>query len=184
MVERKSVSGMQTVKKPHMLNKYVLPFLSLWILIRCVRSMLREKYEPEIWGYILDGRNKTTYPLTHWENMLGRTRNADVHLTNRSVQRVHGVLIRDDNGKWKITINNEGIATIKAQGSSSRNWMQYNSNNSLFACYSGAQQDIYLYTNHKQSPSSSTSQSIADITGSDVEEASATKVYVPAGKLV
>ena len=83
-------------------SKYVLPFLSLWILIRCVRSMLREKYEPEIWGYILDGRNKTTYPLTHWENMLGRTRNADVHLTNRSVQRVHGVLIRDDNGKWKI----------------------------------------------------------------------------------
>lgn len=83
-------------------SKYVLPFLSLWILIRCVRSMLRERYEPEIWGYILDGRNKTTYPLTHWENMLGRTRHADVHLTNRSVQRVHGVLVRDDNGKWKI----------------------------------------------------------------------------------
>lgn len=83
-------------------SKYILPFLSLWILIRCVRSMLREKYEPEIWGYILDGRNKTTYPLTHWENMLGRTKNADVNLTNRSVQRVHGVLIRNDDGKWKI----------------------------------------------------------------------------------
>lgn len=83
-------------------SKYILPFLALWILIRCVRSMLREKYEPEIWGYILDGRNKTTYPLTHWENMLGRTRNADVNLTNRSVHKVHGVLIRDDNGKWKI----------------------------------------------------------------------------------
>ena len=88
-----------------------------------------------------------------------------------------------NNGKWKITISSAGIATIKAQGSSSRNWMQYNSGSSLFACYAGAQQDIYLYTNHKQqSPSSTEPQSIADITGSDAEEASATKVYVPAGK--
>lgn len=87
-----------------------------------------------------------------------------------------------DNGKWKISIDDDGIATIKAQGTSTRNWMQYNSGSSLFACYSGAQQNIYLYTNHKQSPSSNTSQSIADITGSDTEEASATKVYVPAGK--
>lgn len=83
-------------------SKYVLPILSIWILFRCVQSMLREKYEPEVWGYILNGRNRTTYPLTHWENMFGRTKSADVYLTDRSVNRVHAVLIRDDDGKWKL----------------------------------------------------------------------------------
>lgn len=52
----------------------------------------------------------------------------------------------DANGIWSITINNEGVATIVAQGSNTRNTMQYNSSNSLFACYgSASESDVYLY---------------------------------------
>lgn len=82
--------------------RYVLPFLALWVLARCVRSMLREKYEPEIWGYVLDGDGDRVFPLTHWENLLGRTRSADVSLTDPSVSRVHAVLIRNDRGLWRL----------------------------------------------------------------------------------
>lgn len=82
--------------------RYVLPFLALWVLARCVRSMLREKYEPEIWGYVLDGDGDEVFPLTHWENLLGRTRSADVSLTDPSVSRVHAVLIRNDRGLWRL----------------------------------------------------------------------------------
>ena len=35
-------------------TKYLLPILALWILLRCIRSMLREKYEPETWAWLLD----------------------------------------------------------------------------------------------------------------------------------
>ena len=35
------------------LTRYILPVLAIWIIVRCIRSMLSEKYEPEIWGYLL-----------------------------------------------------------------------------------------------------------------------------------
>ena len=52
----------------------------------------------------------------------------------------------DDNGKWTIEFA-EGVATIKAQGTNTHCWMQYNSTNTLFACYleDKPQADVYLY---------------------------------------
>lgn len=51
-----------------------------------------------------------------------------------------------NNSSWKITIASNGTATIVAQGSNSRNTMQYNQSNSLFACYSSAsQKPIVIY---------------------------------------
>lgn len=52
-----------------------------------------------------------------------------------------------DNSSWKIEISSEGVATIKAQGTNTRNWMRYNSSNTppIFSCYSTGQADICLY---------------------------------------
>lgn len=52
-----------------------------------------------------------------------------------------------DNSSWQIEIAATGVATIKAQGANTRNWMRYNPNNGtpLFACYSSGQQDICIY---------------------------------------
>ena len=44
-----------------------------------------------------------------------------------------------DNSSWTISIT-DGTATIKANGTNSRNVMQYNQSSSLFACYSSASQ--------------------------------------------
>ena len=38
-----------------------------------------------------------------------------------------------------------GVATIKFQGSNTRNWMRYNSQSKLFSCYTSGQNDVYLY---------------------------------------
>ena len=45
--------------------------LAVMILLRCARSMLRERYEPEVWAYLetADGQRE---PLRHWECVLGR----------------------------------------------------------------------------------------------------------------
>ena len=55
----------------------------------------------------------------------------------------------NDNASWAISIAADGTATVKAQGTYTRNVMQYNQSSSLFACYSSASQKaicIYKYT--------------------------------------
>lgn len=49
------------------------------------------------------------------------------------------------NGVWSIEIDETGVATIKAQGTNTRNLMRYNSANTLFSCYANGQDDVYLY---------------------------------------
>ena len=81
-------------------SKFALIVLSLLILLRCLRSMLRERYEPEIWAYIRAGKERL--PVSHWENILGRGRGADVRVLGPRVGRVHAVLTRNDHGQWTI----------------------------------------------------------------------------------
>ena len=50
----------------------------------------------------------------------------------------------DDNGSWLIEISNK-IATIKAQGTYTRNWLRKNSSSALFACYASGQNDVSIY---------------------------------------
>ena len=45
-------------------SKYALILLSLAIIIRCIRSMLREQYEPETWAYIRTGDGR--FPVNHF----------------------------------------------------------------------------------------------------------------------
>ena len=51
----------------------------------------------------------------------------------------------NDNGSWNVEISESGVATIKAQGTSTRNWLRYNENSSLFSCYGSGQQDLSIY---------------------------------------
>ena len=81
-------------------TKYVLIILSVTILVRCLRSMLSERYEPEVWAYLRLGRENL--PVTHWENIIGRSRSADVRIDRRGMGRVHAVLKRSDRGVWTI----------------------------------------------------------------------------------
>ena len=51
----------------------------------------------------------------------------------------------NDNASWSIEITPAGIATIKAQGTNTRNWLRYNSDNSIFSAYGSGQLDISIY---------------------------------------
>ena len=82
------------------LSKYVLILLSIALIVRCIRSMLSEHYEPETWGYLRHGNDN--FPLTHWENLIGRSLTADVRLVDPGVSRVHAVLRRGSRGTWRV----------------------------------------------------------------------------------
>lgn len=82
-------------------GKWALPVLALWILARCVRSMLRERYEPEVWGW-LEASDGSRAALKHWECIIGRAKSCDVVINRDSVEKTHAALIRSDDGQWRL----------------------------------------------------------------------------------
>ena len=79
---------------------YILPLFAIIVLIRCMRSMLGNKSQTEIWGYI--HKDDGVALINHWENLIGRSKSADICLPYASVSRVHAVLIRSPKGVWRI----------------------------------------------------------------------------------
>ena len=51
------------------------------------------------------------------------------------------------NGQWSITFGSNGVATIQAKGSNTRNLLKYNSSSNIFSCYpsGNAQLDVCLF---------------------------------------
>ena len=95
------------------ISRYVLPVLALIIVARCVRSMLRERYEPETWAYLyLPG--EIMVPLRHWECIIGRARSADACIRHDSVDKLHACLIRSAEGDW--TVYNLGRGETQVNG--------------------------------------------------------------------
>ncbi len=81
--------------------RYLAPALLAYLLIRTVLPLLTFRREPEIWAWLCmpDG-NKT--PITHWENVIGRSKRSDVVIDLATVSRSHAVLTRYDDGSWSI----------------------------------------------------------------------------------
>ena len=82
--------------------RYGAPALAFILLLRCLKPLLTFRREPEIWAWLCleDG---TKLPITHWENVIGRSRRSDIVVNVPTVSRSHGVLTRYDNGSWTIT---------------------------------------------------------------------------------
>ena len=81
--------------------RLLFPILSALILIRAIRSLLRLPHTPEVWAQ-LSLPNGSGIPLTHWENILGRGKSADVLLNYPSISRQHAALCRGDDGSWTL----------------------------------------------------------------------------------
>ena len=82
--------------------RYAAPLLAFLLLWRCLKPLMFFKREPEIWAwlYMADG---TKQALTHWENVVGRSKSSDVRINLSTVSRNHAVLTRYDDGSWTIT---------------------------------------------------------------------------------
>ena len=83
------------------IGRVLLLLAAAWVLLRCGLSLFGRKEEPEVWGF-LSLSNGARYDLTHWENMIGRMRSADVRVNFPSVSRCHAALCRNDWGQWTV----------------------------------------------------------------------------------
>lgn len=82
------------------LGRMVMAVLAIWIIVRCARSLF-EPQAQEQWG-VMTLANGTRYELCHWENVIGRAKNADVRVNFPSVSRNHAAVCRDDSGRWML----------------------------------------------------------------------------------
>ncbi len=82
--------------------RYVFPILALMIVLRCIKSLLSFHREPEIWAWLClpDG---TRLPVTHWENIIGRSKRSDLVIDVPTISRSHAVLTRYDDGSWTVS---------------------------------------------------------------------------------
>lgn len=78
-----------------------IPVLAFVVVLRCARSLLGFRREPEIWAWLRLATGELL-PVTHWENVLGRKKSADIVLDFATVSKSHAVLTRHDDGSWSI----------------------------------------------------------------------------------
>ena len=81
--------------------RFLFPLLAVVILYRAIRSLLRVPHTPEVWGQ-LSLPNGTPMALTHWENIIGRSKTADVPLNYPTVSRQHAAVCRDEQEQWTV----------------------------------------------------------------------------------
>lgn len=81
--------------------RLLFPALAVLILFRAIRSLLRLPRTPETWGQ-LSLPNGSPLLLTHWENIIGRGKTADIYLNYPSISRQHAALCRGEDGVWRV----------------------------------------------------------------------------------
>ena len=97
------------------LLRYLAPALAIWILWRCAKPLIRFRKEPEIWAWMVMP-NGTQIPVTHWENIIGRSKGSDIVIDFSTVSRSHAVLTRYDDGSWSLTeIGGRGAMTVNGE---------------------------------------------------------------------
>ncbi len=81
--------------------RWIFVVLAAYILLISIVSLLSTRATPEIWGYFMveDGGN---YPITHWENVIGRSRSTDIRIPLRTISNNQALLIRRSEDKWMI----------------------------------------------------------------------------------
>ena len=81
--------------------RFLFPILAILMLVRIIRSLVKASPKPEVWAY-LSLPNGASEPLTHWENILGRSPASDVILNYPVVSRQHAALIRTGEDRWTV----------------------------------------------------------------------------------
>ena len=101
-------------------------------------------------GSLLSFDDSTTEIITlgtsnsHW-TLYANTTPGYLYAASSSKNYLRTQSTNDANGEWTIELNGDSEATIEAQGTNTRNLLQYNTSATLFACYSSGQQSVKIF---------------------------------------
>lgn len=82
--------------------RYAVPVMVVILLCWCLKPLLTFHREPEIWAWLCL-EDESRLPITHWENVIGRSKRSDIVIDVPTVSKSHGVLTRYDDGSWSIS---------------------------------------------------------------------------------
>lgn len=94
------------------LGRWAFVALAVYILARCILSLIKAKNPAEVWAYMhmttyaSDGQGyvspaeEISVPITHWENVIGRAKSCDIQASDSTLSRNHGILMRGSSGQW------------------------------------------------------------------------------------
>lgn len=83
------------------ITRFIYAPLALLIFIRCLWPLMSGGIKPRPWAWLVSA-DGARYPLSHWENSIGRGKNCDVVLELPSISRSHAVISRRRE-QWAIT---------------------------------------------------------------------------------
>ncbi len=84
------------------LLRVIMPFLAIFILSQCFKSMRKHSREQYPLITLFDLFTRDSIPILYWENSIGRSKKSDIILSDPTVSRDHAVLYRRDEG-WLIS---------------------------------------------------------------------------------
>ena len=67
----------------------------------CTYSLFATKSNAETWGYLVVAGGEKI-PITHWENVIGKNKSADIRIDNETISKDHALLTRKGLNKWLI----------------------------------------------------------------------------------
>ena len=68
--------------------RYFAPIAAGLLLLRCAIPLMTFRREPEIWGWLTMSGGKQV-PITHWENVIGRSKSCDIVVDIPTASRNH-----------------------------------------------------------------------------------------------
>ncbi len=83
------------------ISRYLLPALTLIILIKCMMPLILGHPKEKVYGYIIDLSSGESHPLGMWETSIGRSNSCDIVIGYDTVSRFQAVISRRVDG-WYI----------------------------------------------------------------------------------
>ena len=89
------------------ISRYLLPFLALVILAKCLITLLLGHPQEKTYGYLIDQVDGQRYALNMWETSIGRSKHCDIVIGYETISRSHAVISRRIDGWYIYDLNSK-----------------------------------------------------------------------------
>ena len=94
------------------ISRYILPFLTILLLSKCILTLLLGHPKEKIYAYITDMKTGERHPLNMWETSLGRSGASDIPIPYNTVSRSHAVISRRIDGWYIYDLDSKSGITV------------------------------------------------------------------------